>query len=79
MAGMLAYLLADHPDVAKVEPFAEVGAVGPNWPPHGVKVTFTDGSAAFLPSSRTSSPNDDLDAQSDTFNPEDLHVSSVRS
>lgn len=86
MAGMLAHLLTrqpavaedDGPRVVKVETFAEAGAVGTNWPPHGVKVTWSDGATVFLACSRTSAPGEDLDAQPDVFDPEVLHVPGVR-
>lgn len=74
-AELVAHLLNGLDDVAKVEPFAAVGAVGPAWPPCGVKVTYTDGTAILLSSSRTSAPGEDFAAQPDHFNEGDLHVS----
>lgn len=78
LEGMLVHLLADADDVTAVETFTQAGAVGEHWPPHGVKVTFTDRSVAFLACSRTSTPGEDLAGQPDVFDPEVLHVPSVR-
>ena len=77
--GLVAHLLEATADVVKVESFADVGAVGFHWPPHGVKVTLADGSAVFQSVNATASPSEDLDAQPDEFTPEDLNVPSVRS
>ena len=76
-AELVAHLLAGVDDVAKVQPFAAVGAVGPGWPPHGVKVTYTDGTTIYLSSSRTSAPGEDLASQPDHFDQGDLHVPSL--
>lgn len=78
-AGMLAHLLRGHPEVRKVETFAEVGAVGFHWPPHGVKVTLADGTAVFLSTNATAAPGEDLSIQPDVFRPEDLEVQPVPS
>lgn len=82
MAGMVAHLLRGRPEVVAVETFADVGAVGFHWPPHGLKVTLSDGSAVFLACNATAAPGEDLDSQPDVFDPADLkgdaHVPSVR-
>lgn len=73
-AGFARYLLdrAEHPAIAEIETFAEAGAVGFDWPPYGLKVSFRDGRAAYLSLAGTAAPGGakpDLPAH---FNPEDL-------
>lgn len=79
LEGMLTHLLEGADGVVKVESFADVGAVGFHWPPHGVKVTLSDGSAVFLSTSATAVAGEDLDAQPDGFRKEDLNVPCLRS
>lgn len=72
--GLIRHTLADAPEVAKVETFAEVGAVGHSWPPHGLRITFNDGAVVYLSSSSAGSITEVLLAQPDEFTPEDLNV-----
>jgi hypothetical protein len=80
---MVRYLLERdaNPGVAKVETFDEVGAQGYYWPPTGLKVTFSDGTAVFLSVNKTSAPEGDPedDTEPNEFRLEDLHVPSLRS
>ncbi len=73
-AGLVRHLLeaSGHPDIVKVEPSGDVGAVGFRWGPSGLKVTYRDGTAVYLSTARTSAPGEDLAGQPDVFDPADL-------
>jgi hypothetical protein len=83
-AGLVQHLLetSDHPDIVKVEPFEEVGAVGFYWGTAGLKVTFRDQTSVFLASTQTSATRGDDSDAPDRFDPADLgevaDVSGVR-
>lgn len=72
LAEMVAHVLSDHPDVATVETFAEVGAVGDAWPPHGVKVTLTDGQAVWLSCNAAGTPGEIMATRPDHLTPNHL-------
>ena len=67
-----------HVVFAKVETFAECGAVGPGWAPHGLKVSGADGQAVFLSFARTSALVDDGADSELVFDTEVLDVSALR-
>lgn len=59
--GLVQHLIerASNPTVAKVETYAQAGAVGPGWGSSGLKVTTSDGQATFVSIVRGSSPTGD--------------------
>ncbi len=73
-AGLVRHLLetSDHPDIVKVEPFGDVGAVGFRRGPSGVEATYKPAPAVYLSAARTSAPGEDLAGQADRFDPADL-------
>lgn len=79
-AGLVRHLLerSGNPQIVKVETFAEVGAVGDQWTPTGLKVTLVDGSAVFLSFVGTWVPGEDLSIQPDVFDPADLTEAAAR-
>lgn len=74
--GLVAHLIDTHPhpDVVNVETFADLGAVGPNWPPAGIKLTMRDGSAVWMAFNCTSAAGGNRPDQPTEFRPEDLNV-----
>lgn len=70
-AGLAQHLLAQHPDVAKVETLQDAGLTGEHWHPLWLKVTLTDGHAMVLSIARQASDTEDSD-KPDIFRPEDL-------
>lgn len=72
--GLIKHLLeaSGHRGIAGVQTYAEAGAVGPGWAPHGIKVATSTGTAVYYSIARTSPPVRGEGDEPEAFDPADL-------